>query len=81
MIDKTIIGLIKVAITWLIYPIIPTILKSFRKKMLTPLTLMLTLAYRDFLTKTVLKTTGLDLHIYPQNLKKKGYDNDKDQSK
>jgi hypothetical protein len=74
MIDKTIIGLIKVAITWLIYPIIPTILKSFRKKMLTPLTLMLTLAYRDFLINPF-------LHIYPQNLKKKGYDNDKDQSK
>ena len=73
MIDKTIIGLIMIVNTWLFNPIFSTIFKSFQIKMLTPLTQMLTLTYCDFFKSF--------LHIYPQNLKKKGYDNDKDQSK
>ena len=67
MIDKTIIGLIMIVNTWIISPILPTIFKSFQIKMLTPLTRMLTLTYRDFFKSF--------LHIYPQKLKKKGYVN------
>ena len=81
MIDKTIIGLKKLGIIWIFDPCLSYTKSTSKKKMLTLCQRMLTLAYCGFLTKTVLKTAGLDLRIYPQKLKKKGYDNDKDQSK
>ena len=75
MIDKTIVGLKNIIVTWIIYPIVPSIFTTSIKSVLTVVVTIFSffhLAYCGFLNNQ-------HLHIYPQKLKKKGYDYDKNQ--
>jgi hypothetical protein len=74
MIDKTIIGLKKLGITWIFNPCLSYIITTSNKSVLTKCQSLTRKVYGGFLRTPF-------LHIYPQNLKKKGYDNAKDKVK
>jgi hypothetical protein len=76
MIEITIVGLKKLLITWIICPIVPSIFATSIKSVSSVMFSIIKncqLSYCGFLTSQ-------HLHIYPQKLKKKGYDYDKDQT-
>jgi hypothetical protein len=75
MIEYTIVDLKRLVVTWIICPIVPSIFTTSIKSVLTVVVTIFSfshLAYCGFLNSQ-------HLHIYPQKLKKKGYDYDKDQ--
>ena len=74
MIEITIIGLKKLVVTWIISPCYSYIITTSNKSVLTKCQSLTRKVYGGFLRTPF-------LHIYPQNLKKKGYDNAKDKSK
>ena len=74
MIEKTIISLKKLGITWIFDPNLSYIITTSNKSVLTKCQSLTRKVYGGFLRTPF-------LHIYPQNLKKKGYDNAKDKVK
>ena len=76
MIEITIVGLKKIIVTWIIYPIVPSVFATSIKSVSSVMSSMLSdcpFSHCGFFNSQ-------HLHIYPQKLKKKGYDNDKDQT-
>ena len=74
MIDKTIVGLKKLGNTWIFHPNLSYTITTSNKSVLTKCQSLTRKVYGGFLRTPF-------LHIYPQNLKKKGYDNAKDKVK
>jgi hypothetical protein len=77
MIEITIVGLKKIIVTWIFNPCYSYIITTSTKNVSTHNVNGLSI-YQSFLLWFF---QNQHLHIYPQKLKKKGYDNDKDKVK
>jgi len=76
MIEITIVGLKKIIVTWVFSPIVPSILGTSNKNLSTHYVNGL----RIFSSVLLRFFQNHHLHIYPQKLKKKGYDYEKDKT-
>ena len=74
--EITIVGLKKILVTWIIYPIVPSIFTTSNKSVSTHHVNGLNI----FSSSLLRFFQNQHLYIYPQKLKKKGYDYEKDQT-